>query len=163
MTSEIKITLLNTLIGELKEELNVQVSQYETAKFNSIDAPTRMESRYDTSGIESAWLADGLSKKIEEKREEILRLESIVSSLEKVSDRVTVGCIVEISKPGTDKKECYFILPVAGGYLVKHDEYEVNTIKFNSPLGKCLINRGKGEKVRADFLAEKELRIVNIF
>jgi len=161
MTQEIKLNLLNSLIQKLEEELNIHISQYEKAKFNSIDAPTRMESRYDSSGIEAAWLADGLSNKIEEKRTEILRLSNI--TLNTTPNKVTTGCIVEISKPGIDKNEYIFILPVAGGYLVKDNNYEVNTIKFNSPLGKCLINKTKGEIVSLDFLPEKEVTIVNIY
>jgi len=49
-----KQVLLNQLIDIVKKNIETQKMSFEFARQTSLDAPNRMQSRYDTMGIESA-------------------------------------------------------------------------------------------------------------
>ena len=61
-----KIHLIEKLTTMLKASIEGQQKSFESARQASVDAPGRMQSRYDTTGIESAWVADGLAMALRE-------------------------------------------------------------------------------------------------
>jgi hypothetical protein len=135
-----KIFLLNTLLDILSRELNTLIVQYESTKFDSIDAPHRMESRYDTSGVEAAWLADGLAKRIQEKRKLITQISNFSLDSVKILDKVVPGCIVETSGINSKSKKYYFLLPFSsGGYTLNSDGAEIVVIGIGSPIGRKML------------------------
>jgi hypothetical protein len=135
-----KALLLHNLLDILKKELDFLVAQYESAKFNSIDAPHRMESRYDTSGIEAAWLSDGLAGKIQEKRKLITQISGFSLEAVNVSNKVIPGCIVEAVEKNTGAKTMYFLLPFnSGGYTLNADGTEIIIVGIGSPIGKKML------------------------
>jgi hypothetical protein len=135
-----KAFLLENLTGILKNELNSLTAQYESAKLNSIDAPHRMESRYDTSGIEAAWLSDGLANKIQAKKKLIAQVSGFLLDNVKVSDKVVPGCVVELTEKSTGVKNNYFLLPFnSGGYVLNYDGMEIIIVGIGSPIGKKIL------------------------
>jgi transcription elongation GreA/GreB family factor len=135
-----KVFLLENLIGILRNELDSLTAQYESAKLNSIDAPHRMESRYDTSGIEAAWLSDGLANRIQEKKKLIAQTSSFALDNIKVTDKVVPGCIVELTEKSSGVKNNYFLLPFnSGGYVLNYGGREIIIVGIGSPIGKKML------------------------
>lgn len=59
-------------IGELEKRLANARASYESAKRDTIEAEGRMITRYDSSKTETAWLADGYFKDVNELENEII-------------------------------------------------------------------------------------------
>jgi hypothetical protein len=137
-----KTVLLENLLDILNKELTTSVAQYESSKFNSIDAPHRMESRYDTSGIEAAWLTDGLAGKIQEKRKLIAQVTNFSHNAVKITNKVAPGSVVEAVEKNTGTKHLYFLLPFStGGYVLNHDGAEITIVGIGSPIGKQMLSK----------------------
>src|SRR5437588_11599445 len=105
--------MLGEIVTRLETEIKKLRESFEEAKLTSIEAPGRMQSRYDTMGVEAAWVADGLAKSIEEKAEGTYRLKNV--RLPDSPERVSIGCIVGIGPEGSAIENLYFFLTACGG------------------------------------------------
>lgn len=144
-----KKNLIELLITTIKADIEKQRKAFESARHTSIDAPGRMQSRYDTMGVESAWVADGLAKALNEKESYIKRLETFQFGVS--SDRICVGSIVGILSSESSIIEYFFILPVASGYKLQEKDITITTLTPATPLGKTLIGKQVGEEIEIHF------------
>lgn len=142
-----KAKILEQLVQELDNELRQLRVAYEEARRTSVEAPGRMQSRYDTMGIEAAWVADGLAKNFEEKT---LALQTLRQSpLPEKPERVTLGCIVGVGPRDGSVDALFFILPACGGMVVSADgaDLKVQIVTPSTPIGRGLIRKLPGEVV----------------
>ena len=106
------------------------------------EAPTRNESRYDSTRAELQYVLNGYKKRL-------LALESSLSELryfaEKVekTDRVKEGSLVSLSN-GLK----LLVLPVFGGETVEVDGEKVNIITPKTPIYAVMEGKGNGDRVR---------------
>lgn len=144
-----KMNLKELLIRMIKADIEKQRQSFESARQASIDAPGRMQSRYDTMGIESAWVADGLARAIQEKVLNLKYLETFQWDESPVC--VGIGSIVKILSSDSPDPEYFFILPVLSGYELCENGLTVTTLSPETPLGKVLIGKKAGEKIPVTF------------
>ena len=144
-----KNKIIERLIAKIKADIEKQKKSYKAAKHASIDSPGRMQSRYDTMGVESAWVADGLAKALDEKKSYVARLETF--PFNESSDRICLGSIVGISSNESPALEYFFILPVASGYELQENDLKITTLTPETPLGKILIGKEVGEEIEIHF------------
>lgn len=144
-----KKNLLTQLISLIQDDIEKQRKSFEFARNTSIDAPGRMQSRYDTMGVESAWVADGLAKALNEKEMYIARLQTF--QFNELSNNICLGSIIVISDGESSSLEYYFILPVASGYKLKERDITLTTITPLTPIGKVLIGKQVGEEIKIQF------------
>lgn len=140
-----KKALLDQLIDILKKNIEIQRKSFESARQTSLEAPGRMQSRYDTMGIESAWVADGLAKSLIEKEKSVTQLESF--KFGDTVNRVCLGSVVGISSGESLSKEYFFILPTASGYQLCENVITITTLTPTTPVGKALIGKQIGEDI----------------
>ena len=152
-----KQELLTQLIAQIKDDIDKQRKSFEFARNTSVDAPGRMQSRYDTMGVESAWVADGLAKALNEKEMYISRLANF--QFGEVADNVCLGSIIGISSEGASLLEYYFILPVASGYKLQVGDTTIVTLTPATPLGKTLIGKQVGDEIDVNFPKQRTITI----
>jgi hypothetical protein len=152
-----KLELLNRLILLIKNDIEKQTASFEYARRASMDAPGRMQSRHDTTGVESAWVADGLAKTLNEKEQHITRLTDFHFS--EAGDNVHLGSIVSISTGDSSMLEHYFILPIAGGYKLQIQDVTIVTLTTATPMGKALIGKQIGDVIEMKFPIERTILI----
>ncbi|MCU1265693.1 MAG: hypothetical protein JWM21_2011 [Acidobacteria bacterium] len=142
-----KTALLEGIIRTLEEEIKTLRASFDEAKLTSIEAPGRMQSRYDTMGVEAAWVADGLAKSIEEKAEGTYRLKNV--RLPDSPERVSIGCIVGIGPEGSAIENLYFILPACGGMSIPIDNSNLTlqTVMLQAPVARALIGKSLDDEV----------------
>jgi hypothetical protein len=142
-----KTALLQEIIQKLETEIQALRGSFKEAKLTSIEAPGRMQSRYDTMGVEAAWVADGLAKSIEEKVEGTYRLKNI--NLPDSPERVSLGCVVGIGPDGGDIENVYFILPACGGMIITipNSDLTVQTVMLQAPVARALIGKSIDDEV----------------
>jgi hypothetical protein len=137
--------ILNIVISTINDEIERLKTSFEASKNLSIDAPNRMQSRYDTMGIEAAWLSDGLAKKIEERKKELNILKSIQDA--EISDVIGIKSLIELKDDSNNKISKYFLLPVAGGIKINYMGNEIMTISKDSPIAKELFGKKEGDSI----------------
>ena len=144
-----KRRLLGAVIQAVKEEIESLKVAYKHARETSIVSPTRMQSRYDTMGVEAAWKADTLARSIKEKAQALEYLERVPLSSGPL--RAAVGTVVAIGPDGGQVREFYFILPAGGGQRIHLADGtpEVVTITFQAPLAQNLVGRRVGDAIES--------------
>lgn len=152
-----KKNVLEQLIVVIKTDIEKLRKSFESAKQASIDSPGRMQSRYDTMGIESAWVADGLAKSLNEKESNLTSLENF--KFIESSERVCLGSILGISSSDSPTLEYFFILPVFGGYELQEKDITITTITPETPFGKVLIGGQIGKKIEISFPTRRTITI----
>lgn len=144
-----KTHLKERLITMIKADIEKQRQSFESARQASIDAPGRMQSRYDTTGIESAWVADGLARALREKESNLKCLEAFQYT--ETATYAKIGSIVKLLPSDSPDHEYFFILPVLSGCELHENGTTITTISQETPLGRALIGKKVGEKIEVNF------------
>ncbi len=125
-----KKELLNELLGKMKEELHELEEAAQANKEFATDQEFKAESKYDTRSLEASYLASAEAKRVEDLKLEIQLLEEIDL---KTSDEISIGSLVELKHQ--DQVRSYFLIPTAGGTMLKMDDKAVLVVSVFSPLG----------------------------
>lgn len=129
----------------LNENLEVAKKSYDLSKNDLTELPTRNESRYDTMGIETSWLADGLADRISELERDIYEIDKLKIPANK---NIVLICSLVYLKNITDNKdEKYIILPAGGGQEIPYNGTPIQIISNNAPLSQSLFGKKKGDRV----------------
>lgn len=135
------------MVEALEKELNQLRIAYEEARQASIEAPGRMVSRYDTMGVEAAYRADGLAPIIADKSEALRALKSL--KLPASPQRISLGCLVEVSSAGGQSNPTYFLVPSGGGLTLTApmSHRTVVAVSSGSPVARVLIGKQLDDEV----------------
>jgi hypothetical protein len=138
-----KPALLRAIITELENDLRRQQAANKQASAGATDGEARAETKWDTCGLESSYLARGHA----------LQFKALVADLETLrtfmipvftGKPVGVGALVE-TELDKEKMTC-FLLPCAGGIELGFDGQNVSVVTPSSPLGAALLDKKKGDK-----------------
>ena len=142
-----KTKILEYVIRETESEIDKLKAELAHAKHAKLEAPGRMQSRYDTMGIEAGWMADSLAKALGEKSAALIALQKF--SLPTTPPRVAPGAIVGLGPRGGAVEDYYFILPAAGGasYKVQDSQLEVAVITPQAPIARSILGKTVGAEV----------------
>ncbi len=152
-----KTHLKERLITMIKADIEKQRQSFGSARQASIDAPGRMQSRYDTTGIESAWVADGLARALREKESNLRCLESFHWS--ESTTYVSIGSVVKILSSDSPAPEYFFVVPVLSGYEFFENGLTITTLSPETPLGSVLVGKKGGEKIEVNFPTRRTITV----
>jgi transcription elongation GreA/GreB family factor len=132
-----KSLLLSAIVGEITSALNNSLAAAEEARATATNKENAAENKYDTLGLEAAYLAHGQS-------ERVVQLEKDLASYVSLRDRLHDSTIVEVGsllklEHETGESRFLFIGPASGGLVVSVDDVAVTVITSGSPLGKALL------------------------
>ncbi len=98
-------------------------------------------------GIEAAWVADGIAKNLDSRRESLGLLSNLRLPVEPT--RAALGCIVGVGPEGGQIEALYFVLPACGGLeiTVSGDLPMLRTVMTRAPIAKELIGKSLGDEV----------------
>ena len=146
-----KSDIIDCILSEL-ERIRAQTilaakQAYETATA----AENKAENKYDTLGLEAAYLAEGQSRRVQQCEEDILAYKKmpVISFSEETP--IQQGAFIKLLDQ--NNVEYYFFLgPVAGGLSVSFALDKKLTINFKlitaqSPIGKALISLKVGDEL----------------
>lgn len=121
----------------------------------------KAEDKYDTRGLEASYLAMGQAKQAEETALAVQAFEALALRNFLPDDVISLGAAVVVETRG--RPSHYFIGPRAGGTEVKHEGQAVTVITPNSPLGRQLMGRRRGDTLTLDLGGRKtEARITAV-
>ena len=150
-----KLILLKAILAAL----NDQHQQAKAAVAQAHEAATHeenvAENKYDTLGLEAAYLAHGLAVRESEYQSDIIAFESLAKTVQSERKIVSLGAFVEVIDE-QERQRAYFMGPAAGGLKVTTPNGTPFTvITAAAPLGQALSGRQPGDEVEVIIAGEK--------
>ncbi|MGK0476614.1 MAG: transcription elongation GreA/GreB family factor [Oleispira sp.] len=157
-----KKELLQPLLSHLQQEIDATLSAVNEAHALASHEQSKPENQYDTLALEAAYLAHGQSARIAELQRQFMLLDHLELSDCNDNSRIAVGALVHIKETDSDdynKKQWLWLLPVAGGILLKFENNNeskynndgkniaIRTITPEAPLAKALVGSYVGDEV----------------
>ena len=141
-----KAALLARVIKQLRAELELLARAAEDARQGATDSEVRSESKYDTRGLESSYLARGHAIKFEALAADVATLEALDGT--PFAERTTIGVGALVSVETNGEAFWYFLLPKGGGTELDAEEGgpEVTIVTPESPMGQQLSGLKRGDR-----------------
>lgn len=138
-----KTHLQTVIIDKLQADLAVAKDALKASHEAATHAESKAENKYDTRGLEAAYLADGQRKRVHE-------IETAISNYQNLpvrshrNEAITLGALVSLES--ADSCRWVFLGPDAAGLSVTVEGEEVLVISPRSPLGKALLGCEEGDE-----------------
>ncbi len=143
-----KRELLDRLLTKARDELaNLEESARANRDF-ATDQEFKAENKYDTRALEASYLASAEAKRVEELKLEIQILEEVDLEASKRLGEISIGALVELRYQNQARK--YFLIPTAGGSLLKVGDEAVLVVSVFSPIGDALLGLRAGDEFEVD-------------
>ncbi|HEY5481012.1 MAG TPA: GreA/GreB family elongation factor [Verrucomicrobiae bacterium] len=139
-----KAQLIRQIIASLTESLVVLEKAARASHEEATHESSRAESKYDTRGLEAAYLAGGQARQAKEIMDSIKAYEALATRDFAPGEPIDLTALVELDVDGT--RATYFIGPKSGGLEIKHRGKEIMVITPQSPLGQNLMGRKAGQR-----------------
>ena len=141
-----KQALVEKIVAHLTGELQRYAQAARVAQAGATDGESRAENKYDTRGLEASYLAHGQSRQALDTGQARDQFAALTPRAFAAQEPIGLGALVTLESQG--EAFCYFIGPSAGGMEVVHEGTEVLVLTAQSPLGRQLIGRRAGERLR---------------
>jgi len=138
-----KSQLLKEIVAALGASLETLERAARASHNEATHESSRAESKYDTRGLEAAYLAGGQARQAREIMESMKLYTSLETRNFAASDPVDLTAVVKLETDGT--AFLYFIGPKSGGVEVNFKGEEITVITPQSPLGQNLVGKKAGQ------------------
>src|SRR5580704_2732687 len=139
-----KSALVKQIIAALAENLALLDKAARAAHAEATHESSKAENKYDTRGLEAAYLAGGQARQAREIAESIKLYEAMTARDFMPDDAIDLNALVELDTNGA--RTTYFIGPKSGGLELEHQSREIMVITPQSPLGRQLMGRKTGQR-----------------
>ena len=139
-----KAQLLKRIVASLSESLSVLERAARASHAEATHESSKAESKYDTRGLEAAYLAGGQARQAKEILDSIKVYESLVVKEFRADEPIDLTALVELDSD--DTRSMYFIGPRNGGLEFEFDRKELTVITPQSPIGQNLIGKRAGQR-----------------
>ena len=142
----IKEQLINSILTYLKLELANSEQAASNAHLAATDDQSVAETQYDTLAIESAYLAEGQSRRILEFNKGISAFEKLLLNITNNNSTVALGSLVQVHQDSSHQ-HWFFIGPAAGGYRCQIADQHYTVVTPQSPMGKALLGKQLDDEI----------------
>jgi transcription elongation GreA/GreB family factor len=156
-----KAIVIKKVLAQLAAELESYGKAARAAHAEATHEQSKAENKYDTRGLEAAYLARGQSKQMAEAAQAMEQFGEMMVRKFGSKDPIDLSALVELE--GNSERSFYLIGPKAGGTEVVHEKKTIMVLTPQSPLGEKLVGRKQGEEVQMQFGAVMETyRIISV-
>lgn len=139
-----KTQILQQIVASLSESLGVLEKAARASHEEATHESSKAESKYDTRGLEAAYLAGGQARQAKEIMDSIQLYQSLDVREFASGEAIDLTALVELEADGT--RSTYFIGPRNGGLDIECQRREITVITPQSPLGQNLMGKKVGER-----------------
>ena len=139
-----KRAVLDALKQRLEEELQRAHKRAKDAAEGATHEENRAEGDKDMRATEASYVARGISERVAEMEEALVRLNALELLSFAAGARIAISALVELEH--RERHLHYFLLPSAGGERVQTGGVEVQALSTQSPLGKVLLGLTEGDE-----------------
>src|SRR6266576_6402339 len=144
-----KADLVERIIEALRDSLALLEKAARAAHAEATHESSKAEKKYDTRGLEAAYLAGGQARQAREILESIKVFGSLQVKEFGATDPIDLSAVVELETEGSIG--LYFIGPRSGGLEVDYKGAEIMVITPQSPLGQQLMGKKAGQRWTTNF------------
>jgi len=138
-----KARLLTLILQALEADRDVISQQLAASHEAATHSESKAENKYDTRGLEAAYLADGQRRRLHEIELALAAYRALTPTA--MTDGIRVGALIELATATGSR--WLFLGPDAAGLKVRLDEQDVLVISPRAPLGQALLGREEGDEV----------------
>ena len=143
-----KRLLLDVIIGEITLGFDASVAAADHAKKTATSKENVAENKYDTLGLEAAYLAHGQSERVFQLESDLASYRTLRKNV-KNDAVVALGSLLELELT-TGHSRYLFVGPASGGLVVEIKGVKVAVITSESPLGKAVLGSVVGDELTSE-------------
>lgn len=141
----------NLLLQQVLARLQADLDQAHRAALSAHEAATHeenvAENKYDTLGLEAAYLASGQARRVEELRQTLITWRQLRPRPFDATQGIALGALVQLVDE-QDHERWLFIGPQGASMKLHHQGLEIQVLGSAAPLGRALLGKGPGDEVR---------------
>lgn len=156
-----KRAIVQRIVEQLTEQLAALAGASRAMHADASDEQNKPEDKYDTRGLETAYLASSQARLATETEQALATYQSL--ALEEFSNKTPIAltALVELDSKGT--RTFYFLGPKSGGLEIQLKDQEILLITPESPLGQQLLGKKVGDRIQLQTRSPgQEYRVVSI-
>jgi transcription elongation GreA/GreB family factor len=139
-----KAQLLKRILARLTDNLQLLEKAARASHAEATHESSKAENKYDTRGLEAAYLAGGQARQAREIMDSLKLYEAMTARSFAPDEPIDLGALVELEMDTA--RSLYFIGPKSGGLEIEHQKKEILVITPQSPLGQNLMGKKRGER-----------------
>ena len=139
-----KRALIKKILARIQEELESYSKAARSAHAEATDEQNKAENKYDTRGLEAAYLAGAQSKQAAAAQQAIEDFSKMKLKEFSAADPIDLSALVEVESRG--EPTLFFIGPCKGGLEVTQSSREIIVLTPQAPLGQQLVGRKQGDR-----------------
>jgi len=139
-----KSKLIKQIVAGLSESLATLEKAARASHEEATHESSKAESKYDTRGLEAAYLAGGQARQAREILDSIERYEALKAKDFAEDEPIDLTALVELDTNGSSA--LYFLGPKNGGLEIDYQRKEITVITPQSPLGQNLMGKKAGQR-----------------
>lgn len=134
--------LLTALEGVRQGAIDAAMQASDTATHEENVA----ENKYDTLGLEAAYLAHGQTRRVAECEADVAAFKRLPVTDFDAGAAIATGALITLEDE-TGREQTLFLGPTAGGLKLRLDDRDIMVITRSAPLGKALLGHTAGDEV----------------
>jgi transcription elongation GreA/GreB family factor len=150
-----KFLLQQQVIERLAEDLLQAEHAMRAAHETATHEENIAENKYDTLGLEAAYLSTGLARRAEAIREAIARWRQFHPQPYDASKGIQLGALVCLID-ADDKQQQFFLGPGGGSMKLVSGAQLVQVISIEAPLGRALLGQCEGDQVSIQLAPKRQ-------
>lgn len=156
-----KSAIVQQVLVQLGAQLDTLANAARTMHADASDEQNIAEDKYDTRGLETAYLASSHARLATETEQALATYQALKLQEFSKESPIDVTALVELDSKG--KRSFYFLGPCSGGLEIQHKGQEILVITPQSPLGQLLCGKHAGERVKLQTTGPaQEFRVVSV-
>lgn len=149
-----KKALLQKIVSQLEFVHQNALAAANRAHSSATDKENIAENKYDTLGLEAAYLAEGQARRVLECEAELNEFKQLLLADDACNDEVKVGSFIHL-EDDQGQGRFLFLGACAGGLKVDFESRSIMIITPESPLGKALLGLSIDDEVQLLVAGEK--------
>lgn len=141
-----KLLLQQQVLERLAEDLQQAEQAARAAHETATHEENIAENKYDTLGLEAAYLATGQARRAEGIRQAMAHWRQFRPLPYDASKGIQLGALVCLVS-ADDKQQLLFIGPAGGSMTLATGDQPVQVISSESPLGRAMLGKCEGDEV----------------
>ena len=141
-----KLLLQQQVCRRLADDLALLLAAAEDARQAATHEESKAENKYDTRGLEAAYLANGQQQRCLEIRQALQQLHNLQLRPVDQQGRVQLTSLVAL-QDAQEQCQWLWLLPMAAGTRLQQNALRVQVISPQAPLGQALLGLQEGDEV----------------